>query len=209
MGATGASTGSPISDAARINGEGVMRAAWTPPPWDQPVPRHAKHNPFTKSIAGARLLSASMLPFFIVCRPQGFGVLTTTGRRTGKTRRKCVRVIRRGDKAYLVMLTPVLHPQSGANAVAGWLWNIRTNPRVQLRTRGATTPGVARELEDPIEIEQAKHAYCAAVHTFDYVEFVFHTACPPTRAKIQRMHRHWFDTGIPLAVDLQIREHGS
>ena len=75
---------------------------------DQPAPRERKRNPFTKSAGGGRALSAMMLPFFTVWPPRGFGVLTTTGRRTGKTRRKCVRVVRLGDRAYLVMLGPAL-----------------------------------------------------------------------------------------------------
>src|SRR5687768_13396190 len=59
-----------------------------------------KHNPFIRTPAGGRLLSALTLPGFMIRPPAGFGVLTTTGRRTGKARLKCVRAIRRGDKAY-------------------------------------------------------------------------------------------------------------
>jgi hypothetical protein len=29
-----------------------------------------------------------------------------TGRRSGKTRRKCIRAIRQGDKTYIVMIRP-------------------------------------------------------------------------------------------------------
>ena len=57
-----------------------------------------KRNPFLHSSTGGRVLSALMLPHFMLLPPKGFGVLTTTGRRTGKTRRKCVRAIRRGDR---------------------------------------------------------------------------------------------------------------
>ena len=45
-----------------------------------------------------------MLPLFLLRPPSGFGVIETTGRKTGKTRRKCVRAIRRGNKVYLVQL---------------------------------------------------------------------------------------------------------
>jgi deazaflavin-dependent oxidoreductase (nitroreductase family) len=141
-----------------------------------------------------------MLPFFLARPPSGFGVLTTTGRRTGRRRRKCVRVIRDGDRAYLVMLGPALVGQPGA--VAAWLWNIRADPRVRLRIRGGTFDGLARELDDPAEMERARQAYCGSVNPFDYAECEFHLSGHPTRERIEQLHRHWFDTGIPLAVDL-------
>jgi hypothetical protein len=56
-----------------------------------------KLNPFINTPAGGRALSAMQLPFFLVRLPSGYGVLTTTGRKTGKVRRRCVRAIRRGD----------------------------------------------------------------------------------------------------------------
>jgi hypothetical protein len=58
-----------------------------------------RHNPFVRSASWARVLSALMLPRFTIIPPAGFGVLTTTGRKTGKTRRKCVRAIRKGNRA--------------------------------------------------------------------------------------------------------------
>jgi hypothetical protein len=62
-----------------------------------------------------------MLPFFALRSPLGFGVLTTAGRRTGKTRRRCVRVIRADSKAYVVMLGPALQGGTDTRAVAAWL----------------------------------------------------------------------------------------
>jgi hypothetical protein len=61
------------------------------------VPERAR-NPLVSSPIGGRLLSAVQLPWFMIFPPLGFGVLTTTGRKTGKTRRKCIRAIRREDK---------------------------------------------------------------------------------------------------------------
>jgi deazaflavin-dependent oxidoreductase (nitroreductase family) len=142
-------------------------------------------NPFVRSAGGGRVLSALMLPDFTLAPPRGFGVLTTTGRRTGKPRRKCIRAIRSGKN----------------NAVAGWLWNIRANPSVTLRIRGGTFKGVARELDEH-EAQQAREAYCDAVHAFDYAMCPFHRGGRPTRAKIQHMTGHWFDTGTPLVVEL-------
>lgn len=174
----------------------------TATPRDQSVPQERKRNPFTKSAGGGRALSAMMLPFFTVWPPRGFGVLTTTGRRTGKTRRKCVRVVRRGDEAYLVMLGPALLGKTGPKTVSAWLWNIRADPRVHLRIRGGTSAGIARELEQASERERAREAYCETVHAFDYVECDFHIDGRPNSARIRRLHRHWFDTGIPLVIDL-------
>lgn len=63
-----------------------------------------EHNPFVRSLGGARALSALMLPWFALLPPSGFGVITTGGRRTGKTRRRCIRAIRRGNEAYIVSI---------------------------------------------------------------------------------------------------------
>jgi deazaflavin-dependent oxidoreductase (nitroreductase family) len=157
-----------------------------------------KGNPVLRFRSGARVLSALMLPFFTIRPPAGFGVLTTTGRRTGKTRRKCIHVIRRGDRAYIVMLRPVLKVKTSA-----WLLNIRAVPNVRLRIRGGTRTGRARELTEDDELRAAREAYCTAVNLFDYVECAFHRGGRPTRAKIEELHRAWFDTGIPLVIELQ------
>src|SRR5438105_13662154 len=95
--------------------------------------RERKRNPFTRSAQGGRVLSALMLPFFLVRPPAGFGVLTTTGRRTGKKRRKCVRAVRAGDRAYLVLLGPALLAPTGTGTTSAWLWNIRPHLKVDRR----------------------------------------------------------------------------
>ncbi len=156
-----------------------------------------KGNPFMRSPTGGRVLSAMMLPCFTVRPPLGFGVLTTTGRRTGKTRRKCIRAIRQGDKTYIVMIRPKI-----TYKVSAWVLNIRADPNVSLRMRGGTFAGLARELDDDEELQQAKELYCAAVNGFDYVECTFHRGWRPTRSKVEELHRIWFDTGIPLVVEL-------
>jgi deazaflavin-dependent oxidoreductase (nitroreductase family) len=150
-----------------------------------------KHNPFINSPRGGRVLSALTFPRFWVLPPSGFGVLTTTGRKTGKRRRKCVRAIRRSNKAYLVSIRPT-----------GWLQNVRANPHVQLRIRGGTFSGVARELRDDGEREEAKAAYCGDVNPNDYVECALWRKGRPTRSKIQELHRDWFAEGTPLVIDL-------
>jgi deazaflavin-dependent oxidoreductase (nitroreductase family) len=156
-----------------------------------PVDRHAlthKANPFTRSPTGGRILSALMLPGLTLHPPGAFGVLTTTGRNTGKARRRCVHAVRHGNRAYIVMIRPTLAARAAA-WVAAWVWNIRANPSVRLRIRGGTFTGRARELTDDEELRTARAIYCNTVNPSDYLEYAF--------------HRGWFDTGIPLVVELQ------
>jgi deazaflavin-dependent oxidoreductase (nitroreductase family) len=162
----------------------------------------SKHTRLIRSARHGRLLSAMMLPFFLARPPSGFGVITTTGRKTGKARRKCIRMIRRGDKVYIVQLRPPELAMTRPAAVAAWVWNVRSNPHVKLRIRGGTVAGVARELTDPAELAEAREALCETVHLFDYGECDLHLRGLPTRSKIKELHRYWFDTGIPLVVDL-------
>ncbi len=162
-------------------------------------PKHAR---VIRSARDGRILSAMMLPFFTVRPPAGYALLTTTGRRTGKRRRKCVRAIRKGDRAYVVMLRPPKLALQRPTAVAAWVWNIRSDPRVQLRLPGGTFKGIARELQDADELARAREAVCGTVTWFDYGECDLHVRGLPTRAKIEDLHRYWFDTGIPLVVEL-------
>jgi deazaflavin-dependent oxidoreductase (nitroreductase family) len=157
-----------------------------------------KGNPFMRSPTGGRALSAMMLPLFILRPPSGFGVITTTGRRTGKTRRKCIRAIRQGDKTYIVMIRPKITYKASA-----WVLNIRADPNVSLRMRGGTFAGLARELDDDKELQQARKLYCETVNPFDYLECTFHRGRHPTQSKVEELHRIWFDTGIPLIIELE------
>lgn len=148
-----------------------------------------------------------MFPFFAVLPPAGFGVLTTTGRRTGKARHRCVHVIRHADKAYIVMIRPT-DLALATNWVSAWVFNIRANPNVRLRMSGGTFAGVVRELTEPEEIAEAMWVYCGTVNPFDYAECRFHLSGRPTRSKIKHLHQGWFDTGIPLVVELEARHRG-
>jgi deazaflavin-dependent oxidoreductase (nitroreductase family) len=161
-----------------------------------------KRNPFTRSATGGRTLSAMMLPLFTVRPPAGFGVLTTTGRRTGKARPKCVHAIRSGGKAYIVMLRPT-ETAIATKWVSAWVLNLRANPKVRLRIRSGTFTGLARELEDPAEIRAARETYCETINPFDYAECMFHRGGPPTRAKIKELHHSWFENGLPLVVEFE------
>jgi deazaflavin-dependent oxidoreductase (nitroreductase family) len=140
---------------------------------------------------------------FRLAPPTGYGVLTTTGRKTGKPRSKCVRVIRRGDRAYLVALRPPHVGVMRPDAVHAWVWNVRANPTVRLRIPGSTLGGVAREICDAAERRWARVAICDTVSAGDYGECALHLRGLPTRRKIQGLHRYWFDTGIPIVIDLK------
>jgi len=165
--------------------------------------QHAsKHRRLLRSPRDGKWLSAMMLPFFLLRPPSGFGVIETTGRKSGKLRRKCVRVIRRGEVAYVVQLRPPEVALRNPAALSGWLLNIRANPNVKLRMRGGTFSGVARELSDPAELAEAREAFCETVHLFDYGECDAHLRGLPSRAKIKELHRYWFDTGVPLVIEL-------
>ena len=186
--------GTELREAGASRDEEVRRAAAEHAPKHRRVIREAKHG---------RRLSASMLPFVLALPPAGFGVITTTGRKTGKRRRKCIRFARRGDRVYLVQLRPPELAMQRPGAVAAWVWNLRANPSVTLRMRGGTFAGTAREIEDPAELAEAREALTDPVYPTDYAECSLHLRGRPTRAKIQDLHRYWFDTGIPLAIDLR------
>lgn len=150
-------------------------------------------NPFTASATGGRILSALQLPLFAIRPPRSYGILTTTGRKTGKTRRRCVRAVRSGDVAYLVAIK---------GGRTGWVNNALANPQVRLRLRGGNFAGVAREPQGP-EIEVARTAYCEPVDLFEYAEFTMWRTGRPSPDAIRQLHREWFDQGIPLIVELR------
>jgi deazaflavin-dependent oxidoreductase (nitroreductase family) len=153
-----------------------------------------RRNPLVQTHFGGRILSAAMLPWFTLLPPKGCGVLTTTGRKTCKARRRCVRAIRRGDKVFLVAI---------GGEFNRWLKNIRADPNVRLRIRGGTYHGVARDVRDADERAEAKAAYCEDVNPFDYLENRAHRKGRPTREKIVELHRAWFEGGVPLVVELR------
>jgi deazaflavin-dependent oxidoreductase (nitroreductase family) len=163
-----------------------------------------KHKRLLRTARDGRILSALMLPIVQLSPPAGYGIITTTGRKTGKRRRKCIRVIRRDDRAYLVQLVPPHTAVTRPGAVASWVWNIRADPRVRLRIKGGTFDGIAREVTDPAEVELARSVICESVYHTDYAEAGLHLRGLPTRAKIKDLHRYWFETGHPIVVELGV-----
>jgi deazaflavin-dependent oxidoreductase (nitroreductase family) len=169
----------------------------------QAATEHAsKHRRLLRTARDGRILSALMLPFVQARPSSAYGVITTTGRKTGKARRRCIRAIRRGNKAYIVSLRPPALAMIRPSAVSAWVWNIRSNPNVTLRIRGGTFAARARELTDPVELAEARAAFCDTVTLVDYAECGLHLRGLPTRTKIVELHRYWFDTGTPLVADL-------
>ncbi|SEE87864.1 deazaflavin-dependent oxidoreductase, nitroreductase family [Rhodococcus jostii] len=179
--------------AVTIRAEAIRAAAIS----EAPV-----HRRLLQSARGGRILSAIMLRVFTISTPHGHGVLTTTGRKSGRQRRNYVRAIRRHDKVYVVMLRPPALAIERPLAVSSWVWNIRGNPNIHLRLRRRTFAGVAREISDPTELRQAREAICETVHLVDYGECRLHLRGRPSRAKIKDLHGYWFDTGIPLVIEL-------
>jgi deazaflavin-dependent oxidoreductase (nitroreductase family) len=150
-------------------------------------------NPLTTIPTGGRILSALQLPWFTLLPPRGFGVLTTTGRKTGRKRRKCVRVIRSRDKAFLVSLR---------GPFGAWFRNLRAHPQVRLRIRGGTFDGFAREISDPSEYEEARGLYCGTLNPLDRMEYRMHRRGRPTPERIRALHERWFTVGTPVVIEL-------
>lgn len=152
-----------------------------------------RKNPLTTTDTGGRILSASQVPWFTLVPPRGFGVPTTTGRKTGKARRKCVRAVRDEQRVYLVSLK---------GPKGAWFRNLKDNPEVKLRIRGGFFRGRAREIVDSAELEHARRIYTAPVHRLDWIEYRMHRADSPTEEKIRAMHDSWFTNGSPVVIEL-------
>jgi hypothetical protein len=74
---------------------------------------------------------------------------------------------------------------------------------VALRVRGGRFTGVARELTEATERQEAMEAYCETVKRFDYAECTLWRKGRPTRSKIKELHHAWFEQGVPLVVELE------
>jgi deazaflavin-dependent oxidoreductase (nitroreductase family) len=154
-----------------------------------------QRNPFINSPTGARVLSALQLPLFLLRAPPRYGVLKTVGRRTGKRRNRCVRAVRRGNRAYLVAI------KGRKGGLTGWARNALANEEVTLRTREGEFRGSVRRVE-PGERAEAREAYCADMGLFERLEYRNWRKGGPTPDKIRELHRLWFDEGTPLVIEL-------
>src|SRR5439155_20020745 len=106
-------------------------------------------NPFAKSRWFHKLANYSGPPAFfrVLPVPRGFALLTVTGRRTGKRRRRPIRAIRDGQTLYGV---------ASLGAQSDWLRNLGPDPKAQARL-GVRTQGITlREIKDAAEREDAE-----------------------------------------------------
>jgi deazaflavin-dependent oxidoreductase (nitroreductase family) len=149
--------------------------------------------PFTHSHRSGRILSAAQLPYFQLRPPHNYGILTTTGHKTGKRRSRCIRIARRGDRAYFVAIK---------GASTHWAKNVLANPEVKLRLRSGRFSGRAREVR-PEEREEGREAYSADVHLFERGEWSIWRKDKFSPEKSRELHREWFDTGTPFVVELE------
>lgn len=152
-----------------------------------------RRNPLTTTFTGARVLNTFQVPWFTMLPPRGFGVLTTIGRRSGKTRRTCVRAIRNADRVYLVSLT---------GSGAAWFLNMTANPHVKLRIRDGSLDGLAHAITDPAELEEGRRVYSGTVHRFDHIEYRMHRTGAPSGEKIRALHEKWYTDGTPVVIEL-------
>lgn len=164
-----------------------------------------KHRRLITSARDGRILSALMLPLVTWAPPAGYGVLTTTGRRTGLRRSRCVRLVRDGDRAYLVALRPPSVAVEHPDWVNGWVHNIRADPAVSIRLRGGTYRGQAIEITDPDEYGTARSLLTERVYAVDFAECALHLRGLPSVTKIRELHCYWFDTGNPVRIALANR----
>lgn len=153
-------------------------------------------NPFAKSRWFHRLANYSGPPAFfrVLPLPRGFALLTVTGRRTGKRRRRPIRAIRDGSTLYAVAIL-------GENS--DWLRNLRANPRatarVGMRTRGVTL----REFADPAQREEAEQLYVETVFPYDYFDVPIVDWTVPTPSRIRESHHEWLKRGTLVALELE------
>jgi deazaflavin-dependent oxidoreductase (nitroreductase family) len=167
------------------------------------VVERPKHRRLITSPRHGQILSALMLPDYQLGTPPGHAVLTTTGRKTGKARRKVIRAIRQNDRVYMVQLRLPKRAMETPLMVTAWVLNIRANPNVRLKLGRRTYAAVMREIDAPAELDLAREIFCEPVHLVDYGESLLHLRGMPSHRKIRDLHRYWFDTGVPLVAQLQ------
>lgn len=153
-------------------------------------------NPFVRSRWFHRLANVSgMWIFFrLLPVPRGFALLTVTGRRSGKRRRRPIRAIRDGATLYVVA---ILGERSD------WLRNVRANPRASVRLSTRTRPVTIREITEPSERQNAAELYVETVVPYDYFDVPIVDWTWPSASRIRRSHREWLERGTLVALALE------
>jgi deazaflavin-dependent oxidoreductase (nitroreductase family) len=156
---------------------------------------HTMANPFATSRWFHRIGHVTNTSFWrIMPTPTGLGVLTTTGRRTGKQRQRAIRAVRVDDHVYAAAML---------GRRCDWVYNIRAHPEVSIKLGGRTYNATARELVDQQERQQAEHLYVPNAGWFDYFDYANLMWSFPTREKLLRAHEQWLASGIPVVFDIQ------
>ncbi len=151
-------------------------------------------NPFAGSRFYARLGNVFTRPTWsLFAPPEGFAILTTTGRKTGLPRRQSIRAIRRGDIVVAVAMM---------GERAQWLRNVRADQEVTLKVHDGTHRGVAHEATDASETELANDIYMSSTVSHDYVDYAVYEWGFPTRDNVRKAHQEWFDAGVPVIIQL-------
>ncbi len=152
-------------------------------------------NPFAQSKAFHKLGNLLAVPLWrVLPTPPGLGVVTTTGRKSGKRRARAMRVVRAGDSALAVSIL---------GRRSDWFRNVQSDPKVTVKLGAKTYRGNARAIVDPVEREKARHAYEPIAGWYDYFDYASFVWGFPTTAKLLRTHNHWFDRGAPVVIELQ------
>jgi deazaflavin-dependent oxidoreductase (nitroreductase family) len=113
---------------------------------------------------------------------------------SGKARPQSVRAIREGDQVFLVCMM---------GHRASWLKNIRACPQVTIRLGNDILRGTARETVDLAERHRAAEVYVGTIDSSDYFDYVVYCWSIPTRRRVERAHRRWFDEWVPVVIELE------
>ena len=152
-------------------------------------------NPFAKSKTFHKLGNLLASPLWSVLpAPPGLGVVTTTGRTSGKRRTRAMRVVRDGDSAVAVSIL---------GRRSDWFRNVQRDPKVTIKLGTKTFRGNARAIVDPLERERAREVYEPVGGWYDYFDYASFVWDWPTTAKLLRTHNKWFDHGAPVVIELQ------
>jgi deazaflavin-dependent oxidoreductase (nitroreductase family) len=174
-----------------------MRCCCGGNPWREgraaPI-RSARAAPLTSSSLGGRILSATQLPLFLIRPPRDYGVLQTTGRKSGKRRRCCGRIVGSDDQACVVAI--------GGRGV-GWLANLEEDPQVAVRIRGGWRNASARAVAEAELPADLRSAYAESVGLFCYGEYLMWRTGRPTADGIKRLHTAWLARGTPVLLELE------
>jgi deazaflavin-dependent oxidoreductase (nitroreductase family) len=128
--------------------------------------------------------------------PRGFALLTVTGRRTGKKRRRPIRAVGDGATYYGVA---ILGERSD------WLRNLRANPRAQARIGTRTRPVAMREISDASERARAEELYVQSVLPYDYIDVPMVEWTWPSPKRVRESHRDWLQKGKLVALEIEGR----